>query len=56
MTQLELIKQLEYLIAFQTNCLLGGNWETFDKAEDTVKSLEEKILTQCSQDKNIRLN
>jgi hypothetical protein len=42
--QFEAIKQLEYMIAFQNNCLRDGNWEDFDKAEGEVKKLEEKII------------
>lgn len=46
MTQFELIKQLEYLVAFQTNCLSEGKWETFDRTENTIRDLEEKIMIQ----------
>lgn len=45
MQKLELIKQLEYLIAFQTNCLSSGDWESFDKAENKIKRLEELIIS-----------
>ncbi len=44
MSKLEMIKQLEYLIAFQTRCLNEGNWSDFDKVENEIKKLEEKIL------------
>lgn len=44
MEKLELIKQLEYLVAFQTNCLASGDWESFDNAENKIKGLEEAIL------------
>lgn len=45
MSKLELIKQLEYLIAFQSDCLAKGNWEDFDKAENNITKLENKILS-----------
>lgn len=45
MSKLELIKQLEYLIAFQSDCLAKGNWEEFDKAENNISKLENKILS-----------
>lgn len=45
MTKLEIIKQLEYLIAFQADCLSNGDWESFDKAEDEIKKLENSIVT-----------
>ena len=41
MTKLEIIKQLEYLIAFQADCLSSGDWDSFDKTEDDIKRLEE---------------
>ena len=44
MQKLELIKQLEFLIAFQTDCLASGDWDSFDKAQDTIKKLEAAIL------------
>jgi hypothetical protein len=44
MSKLELIKQLEYLIAFQASCLANGDWESFDKAENNIQKIEEKIL------------
>jgi hypothetical protein len=44
MSKFELLKQLEYLIAFQTNCLNSGDWEDFDRTENEVRRLEEKIL------------
>jgi len=46
MQKFELIKQLEYLIAFQTNCLSSGDWDSFDNAEDKIKKLEEAIMSQ----------
>ena len=53
MQKLELIKQLESLIAFQTDCLASGDWESFDKAQDTIKKLEEAILgSKEKYDKN----
>lgn len=44
MTKLEIIKQLEYLIAFQADCLSSGDWESFDKTEDEIKRLEKSIV------------
>lgn len=44
MSKFELIKKLEYLVAFQTNCLQSGNWETFDKVENEIKKLERELL------------
>lgn len=44
MSKLELLKKLEYLIAFQANCLHKGDWESFDKTEGVVRELEKKII------------
>jgi hypothetical protein len=44
MSKFELLKKLESLIAFQSGCLQEGDWEDFDKAENTVRELEKKIL------------
>ena len=44
MTKFEMVKQLEYLIAFQAECLQKGEWEVFDHIEDSVKKLERNIL------------
>jgi len=44
MEKLELIKKLEYMIAFQASCLSSGDWENFDKSENQIKKLEEAIL------------
>jgi len=44
MEKLELVKHLEYLIAFQSNCLSVGDWESFDKVEEKIKKLEEEII------------
>jgi hypothetical protein len=44
MSKFELIKKLEYLVAFQTNCLQNGSWETFDKVENEIKKLERELL------------
>ena len=51
MQKLELIKQLESLVAFQTDCLANGDWDSFDKAQDSIKKIEEAILG--SEEKNI---
>jgi hypothetical protein len=44
MTKLEIIKQLEYLTAFQADCLTKGDWDSFDKAEEEIKRLEKAIV------------
>lgn len=44
MSKLELLKQLEYLIAFQANCLACGDWDSFDKTEGEIRKLEDKII------------
>jgi len=44
MSKLEILKELETMIAFQIVCLDEGNWNDFDKAEDRVKDLEINIL------------
>jgi len=44
MSQFELLKKLEYLVAFQTNCLNEGNWETFDKIENEIEKIEKELL------------
>lgn len=45
--QFETVKRLECMIAFQNNCLREGNWEDFDLAENEVKRLEEKIVSNA---------
>jgi hypothetical protein len=44
MTKYELLKKLEYLIAFQSSCLASGEWDEFDRIENEIKRLEENIL------------
>jgi hypothetical protein len=44
MQKLELIKQLEFLIAFQADCLASGDWDSFDRTQNTIKKLEEAII------------
>jgi len=44
MSKLEMLKKLEYLVAFQVECLEGGNWDDFDKAESKIRDLENKII------------
>jgi len=39
-----MIKKLEYLIAFQSDCLQSGDWEDFDLIEDSIKRLEISII------------
>lgn len=48
MTKFEMVKQLEYLIAFQSDCLQKGDWEAFDCLEDSIKKLERGILHPLS--------
>lgn len=44
MSKFEMIKQLEYLVAFQTECLRSGDWDNFDMLENQIKNLESAIL------------
>lgn len=44
MTKFEMLKELEYLVAFQSACLTQNDWETFDHLEDSIKKLETGIL------------
>lgn len=44
MKEFEIIKQLEYLIAFQSECLSKGDFENFDKSENAIKKLEEALI------------
>jgi len=46
MEKLQKIKELEYLIAFQADCLAKGDWDSFDRAENQIKKLEEVIVGQ----------
>lgn len=39
-----MVKKLEYLIAFQDDCLQNGDWKEFDHLEDSIKKLETSIL------------
>jgi hypothetical protein len=50
MNTLEQIKKLEYLVAFQTDCLAKGDWDSFDKTENEIKKIEEAIVLK--QEKN----
>jgi hypothetical protein len=52
MSKFEMLKQLEYLIAFQVNCLNEGNWEDFDRTQDRIKNLEDQILNNMTQENN----
>lgn len=40
----ELIKRLEYLIAFQTDRLNQRDWEAFDRTENEIEKIEEEIV------------
>jgi len=44
MSQFELLKKLEYLVAFQANCLNEGNWDTFDEIENEIEKIEKELL------------
>jgi hypothetical protein len=44
MKEFELIKQLEYLTAFQNDCLNKGDWNNFDKTEESIKKIEEALI------------
>jgi len=44
MSKLELLKKLEYMVAFQSNCLNEGRWDDFDKTEGEIRRLEKSIL------------
>lgn len=44
MSKLELLKELENMIALQSNCLDKGKWDDFDKIKDKIKELEVAIL------------
>jgi hypothetical protein len=46
MSKLELIKQLEYLSAFQAECLRNKDWDSFDKAERKIDELETLLLRE----------
>lgn len=48
MSKFEMIKKLEYLIAFQSNCLQKGDWKDFDLLENSIKKLEREILVANS--------
>ena len=49
MSKFEMLKKLEYLVAFQNMCLAEGKWEEFDRTENEVKKLEEGILGSNSR-------
>jgi hypothetical protein len=44
MEEFEIIKKLEYLIAFQNECLNKGDFKSFDKTENEIKKLEENLI------------
>lgn len=45
-SKFDLLKKLEYLVAFQAGCLSNNNWEAFDEAEREVKELERQVLEE----------
>lgn len=49
MSKLELLKKLEYMVAFQANCLKEGNWDDFDKSEEEIKKLEKNLLAESQE-------
>lgn len=51
MKEFEIIKQLEYLIAFQSECLNKGDFENFDKSENAIKKLEEALVDRKKSEK-----
>ncbi len=42
--KLELVKKLESLVAFQKDCLNQDDWDNYDRLENEIKKLEEKII------------
>lgn len=52
MSKLEMIKKLEYMVAFQANCLENGDWENFDKLQNNISVLENRILNCNSSENN----
>ena len=47
--RIKLIKKLEYLVAFQEDCLNQGNWDDYDRLENIIKKIEEELLHVHSQ-------
>lgn len=47
MSKFEMIKQLENMVAFQANCLVEGDWENYDKVQNSITKLEKDILKHC---------
>lgn len=52
MEEFEIIKKLEYLIAFQNECLHKGDFENFDKTENEIKKIEETLIDLNKKAKN----
>lgn len=44
MEEFEVVKKLEYLVAFQNECLNRGDFENFDRSENAIKKLEEILI------------
>jgi hypothetical protein len=40
----EIVKKLEYMVAFQQDCLNSGNWDEFDRLAEEIKKLELEIM------------
>ncbi len=53
MEEFEIIKKLEYLIAFQNECLHKGDFENFDKTENEIKKIEETLIDLNKKAKNL---
>lgn len=54
MNELEIIKKLEYLVAFQNDCLNKKDWENFDKVENVIKKLEKAIMDPSKREELIQ--
>ncbi len=40
-----MVKKLKCLVAFQYMCLADGNWEDYDKVENSINRLEKEIVS-----------
>ena len=46
MSKMEMLKELENMVALQSTCLQNGDWEDFDRLENSIKNLEKNIIEQ----------
>lgn len=53
MEEFKIIKKLEYLIAFQNECLHKGDFENFDKTENEIKKTEEALINSNKKAKDL---